>query len=139
MILLDSDEQDAMSVLLGNIVDTFEKLEIVAYLHRSGAARRDTRAIGLHLQLSPEVVASIVGELFDAEILCTTSDDDAGWWFDPESPWATTVEVLVDLYEANRADVLRLMKRIALQQLEHAVRSSILVFMRRHGTKALPS
>jgi hypothetical protein len=139
MISLDSDEQDAMSVLLGNIVDTFEKLEIVTYLHRSGAHRRDSRAIGLHLRLSPEIVASILGELFDAEILCTTSDDDAGWWFDPDSPWATTVEVLVDLYETNRVEVLRLMKRIALQQLEPAVRSSILVFMRRYGTKTTPS
>ncbi len=84
---------DAMSVQLGSILDSFEKLEIVVFLHGRGDDRRDTRSIGRHLQLEPEVVVNTLADLVEANILCAPRGDDTGWWFDPDSPWATTIDV----------------------------------------------
>ncbi len=136
---VDTDEQDAMSVLLGSILDSFEKLEIVVFLHGRGDDRRDTRSIGRHLQLEPEVVVNTLADLVEANILCAPRGDDTGWWFDPDSPWATTIDVLVELYTDDRNELMRLIRRIALQQLEPSLRSRIFVMMMRRRRGAVPN
>lgn len=132
---IDTDQMDAMSVLLGNIVNSFEKLEVLVYLYRAGMGSRHTRSIAERLDLSPDVVTTAVAELFDAGILCARGDDDAGWWFDPDGVWATTIEVLVDLYDIDRGELLRLMKRVVLQQLHPSVRASLYAFSRKRGNR----
>lgn len=132
---IDTDQMDAMSVLLGNIVTSFEKLEIVVYLYRAGSKSRDTRSIGQNLNLTAEVTTTALAELFDAGIVCACSDDDGGWWFDPDGIWTATIDVLVDLYDIDRVELLRLMKRVALQQLPLSVRASLQAFARRRGNR----
>ncbi len=135
---IDTDQMDSISVLLGGVVNSFEKLEILVHLYRAGSGSCDTRSIGRKLQLSPEVTTSVLAELFDAGIVCVFDDDDVGWSFDPESRWSVAVEVLVDLYEIDRVELLRLMKRVALQQLHPSVRASLLAFNRiRAGRKPI--
>lgn len=137
--IVDTDEQHAMTVLLGSILDSFEKLEIVVYLHGRAIERCDTRSIGRHLQLDPEVVVKTLADLVEANILCAPRGDDTGWWFDPDGPWTTTIDVLVELYTEDRNGLMRLIRRIALQQLEPDVRLRIFASMRRPRGLLLPN
>jgi len=107
-----------MSSLLEHVVDSFEKLEVVVHLYRMRFRPQGTSSIGKTLQLSPRSVAEALAALLQAGVVRTHEQDDcAGWWFDPKSAWATTIEILVEIYEMNRADVLRLMKHVAFEQV----------------------
>ncbi len=111
----ETDHLDAMSELLA-VVDSFEKLEIVVHLYRVRFRMERSSAIGRSLSLSPRTVAEALAALLRAGVILTSHhDDDAGWWFDPNSGWATSIEILVELYELDRNELLGFMKHVALR------------------------
>jgi len=111
----ETDHLDAMSELF-TVIDSFEKLEIVVHLYRVRFRMERSSAIGRSLSLSPRTVAEALAALLRAGVILTSHyDDDAGWWFDPNSSWATSIEILVELYEVDRNELLGFMKHVALQ------------------------
>jgi hypothetical protein len=109
------DNSDPFSELLA-VLDSFEKLDIVVHLYRVRFRPERSSAIIRSLQLSPRSVAEALAALSRAGVVLTSHyDDDAGWWVDPNSCWATSIEVLVDLYETDRNELLRFIRHIALQ------------------------
>jgi hypothetical protein len=114
----DSDQLDAMSSLLEHVVDSFEKLEVVVHLYRTRFTPQDISSIGRTLQLPPNAVAQALTALLQAGIVRTSAQgDSAEWWFAPATSWVTTIEVLVEIYEANRGELLGLMKHVAFEHV----------------------
>ena len=135
----DTDHLDAMSKLL-TIVDSFEKLEIVIHLYRIRFRMEGSSAIGRCLRLSPRTVADSLAALLQAGVVLTSHyDDEAGWWFDPDSRWATSVEVLVELYESDRNELLRFMKDVALHGMRSEDPSAVYVFGGRSSARKTPA
>ena len=61
-------------------------------------------------------------------------DVDAGWWLNLHSCWSTSVEVLVELYEIDREELLGFMKHVAFQGMHSQdVRASVVAFARRRS------
>ena len=112
-MVAEADHHDAMTVLLTDIVNSFEKLDLVVYLYRLGYAARPASAIGTHLALAPGVVAEALTALHRAGIVGTLNQDGAGWSLDRSGPWTDTIDVLVALYEIDRAELLNLMRQVA--------------------------
>lgn len=134
------DDLDAMSMLLARVVDSFEKLEILVQLYRAEGRATSTLALCRGSRLPPGVVVDALASLHDSGIVHTARDhDDAGWCLDPNSVWAVSVEVLVDLYELDRSEVLAFMKHVVTAHARSAdVRSSVFTFARRRPKKPPP-
>jgi hypothetical protein len=114
----EMDHFDAMSALLERVVDSVEKLEIIVHLCRLRAHPQAALSIGRSLRLSPTSVAEALAALLHAGVVGTHDNDDAaGWWFDATSAWATSIEVLVELYDTDRNELLSFMKHIAFRRL----------------------
>ncbi len=112
------DDLDTMTMLLRQVVDSFEKLEIVVHLYR--VRFRPTSALELtrRLYLTPNAVAEALAGLASSGLIRTSHQDDGvGWWLDPDSGWAISVEILVDLYETDRGELLAFMKHVATQDV----------------------
>ena len=90
--------------LVSEAVDSFEKLEIVVYVHRSGYAVRTPAEIAKALSISIPLleVEQCVAALQTKHVLV------------PGGPWADSVAALVELYEHDRIEVLNLITRSAL-------------------------
>ncbi len=70
------------------------------------------------LDLPPRSVAEALAALLKAGVVRTHERDDcAGWWLDPKTSWVTTIEVLVEIYEMNRGELLSLMKNVAFEHV----------------------
>ncbi len=100
---MTSGQADARR-LVAEVVDSFEKLEIVVYVHRSGYASRTPAEIakGLSISIPLAEVEHCVQALQAKEVL------------EPDGPWAESVAALVELYEHDRIEVLNLITRSAL-------------------------
>jgi hypothetical protein len=96
--------QDAARKLVAEVVDSFEKLEIVVFVHRSGyrvTAPADI-AKGVSIALPIAEIEECVTALNDADVL------------DPKGPWSKAVSALVELYERDRIEVLNMITRSTL-------------------------
>jgi len=89
---------------VAEVVDSFEKLEIVVYVHRSGYAALTPAEIARGLSISIPL----------AEVEQCVQALDAKHVLEPDGPWAASVAALVDLYEHDRIEVLNLITRSAL-------------------------
>jgi hypothetical protein len=129
----DTDDFDAMTTLLECIVDSVDKLDAVVVLYRVRPRPMHTDALARVLALSVESTVEVLSGLQRAGIVRKqTQVDDAGWWFDPACAWATSVEVLIELHDLDRAELLGLMKHVAIESfLSNDLRSSIRNFARR--------
>jgi hypothetical protein len=95
---------EAARKLVAEVVDSFEKLEIVVYVHRSGYAAKSPAEIakGLSINIPLNEIEQCVEALNARHVL------------DPSGPWAESVKALVELYEKDRIEVLNLITRSAL-------------------------
>lgn len=95
---------EAARKLVTDAVDSFEKLEIVVFVHRSGYTQRTPAEIvkGLPISLPLHEVEQCVQELQSKHIL------------DPGGPRADAVAALVEMYDHDRIEVLNLITRAAL-------------------------
>jgi hypothetical protein len=90
--------------LVSEVVDSFEKLEIVMYVHRSGYAVTTPAEIakGLSISIPLHEVELCVQALQAKHVL------------DANGPWAPSVAALVEIYDRDRIEVLNLITRSAL-------------------------
>ena len=95
---------EAARKLVTDAVDSFEKLEIVVFVHRSGYTVRTPADIvrGLSISLPLHEVEQCVQQLQAKHVL------------DPGGPWADAVTSLVEMYDHDRIEVLNLITRAAL-------------------------
>jgi hypothetical protein len=89
---MSSGQPDARR-LVAEVVDSFEKLEIVVYVHRS---------ISLPL----------------AEVEVCVQALQARHVLEPNGPWATSVAALVEMYDKDRIEILNLITRAALARVQ---------------------
>ena len=133
---------DVMAVLLDRIVDSVDVLEVVVHLYRIQPAALPARSIARALQLAPENVASALAKLQRAGIVRSDRhDDDGGWSFDARAAWAPSIDVLVNLYDLDRAELLTIMKHIGFQRfrMRDAGAAWPVLTRKRRGKQELPN
>ena len=99
--------QDAAYKLVAQVVDSFEKLEIVVFVHRSGyrvTAPADI-AKGVSIALPVAEIEECVASLNHTGVL------------DPKGPWASAVAALVEMYDHDRIEVLNMITRSTLARV----------------------
>lgn len=117
-----SESHAAVRLLLLEVVDSFEKLEVLLHLYRARFGAQTTTTIATELRIPDQgVVAVTLSELMRDGLVRTTEQDGAGWWFDPNGPRAATVEVLAKLYEQDRMEVTTLMSQLAIERIRSQV------------------
>jgi hypothetical protein len=103
---------------LTEIVDSFEKLEILVHLHGVGFAPRTAAEIAKGLAISlPE----------DEIDQCLRAMRPTGV-FDPNGPWAPAVEELVEMYRRDRIEVLNLLTKTALERVRKETAQQARIF-----------
>lgn len=100
----DRDTQ-AVKRLLTEVIDSFEKLEIVVHLHRTGFHPQSSAEIAKALALPLEEVDTSVRMLQADRVL------------EAHGPWRPHVDALVTMYDEDRIDVLNLMTKTALERV----------------------
>lgn len=95
---------EAARKLVAEVVDSFEKLEIVVYVHRSGYAAKSPSDIakGMSINIPLAEIEQCVDALEARHVL------------EPGGPWSDSVKALVELYDKDRIEVLNLITRSAL-------------------------
>jgi hypothetical protein len=91
--------------LLADVIDSFEKLEILVYVYRSSYQVRSTSEIAKALSLPTDEVDQAVRSLTQQGVL------------DPSGPQAGAVAALVQMYEDDRIEVLNTMTKMALARV----------------------
>ena len=98
-------ETEDIRALVTEVVDSFEKLEIVVHVVRAGSA-----------VAAPDAIAAALGMPIDDAEQCIRALRNAGV-FDPSGPWAPAVAALLQMYDADRIKVLELMTKTALARV----------------------
>jgi hypothetical protein len=100
---VSSSQADARR-LVSEVVDSFEKLEIVVYVHRSGYAVLTPAEIakGLSISIPLHEVELCVHALQAKRVL------------EANGPWTVSLAALVEMYDRDRIEVLNLITRSAL-------------------------
>lgn len=109
--------REIVTALLSDAVDSFEKLHITIYLYRSRFGSRSTATIAQMLELAPGAAGEALTALARVGVVRSMDPEGAGWWFDPNGVWGSSVEVLAQMYETERIEVFDLMTRAALARL----------------------
>lgn len=93
--------------LIAEAVDSFEKLEVVCYAVRTGYAVLDPDAIGRDTGVPADELRAAIAQLRKARVL------------EPDGPWKDAVVALVAMYDDDRAVVLHLLSRAAMDRVRH--------------------
>jgi hypothetical protein len=91
--------------LLADVIDSFEKLEIVVQVHKAGFAIPPTSVLASALSVPVDEIERCIKVLRDREVLT------------PAGPWRAAVDALVQMYDEDRIEVLNLMTRTALERV----------------------
>jgi hypothetical protein len=103
--LSDSRASDEVRRLVIEVVDSFEKLEILVHVMRAGNALAAADDIAVAVGMKADEVERCIKTLRTAGV------------FDPSGAWASAVATLIAMYEADRIAVLELMTRTALERV----------------------
>ena len=95
----------AIKRLLADALDSFEKLEIVVHIHRTGFAVVDPDKIAKAISISVDEVTTCVQTLRAKGVL------------DPQGPWRAVIDALVEMYDDDRIEVMNLMTKTALERV----------------------
>jgi hypothetical protein len=98
-------DTQAVKRLLKDVIDSFEKLEIVVHVYRAGFQLAPVRDIAKAISLPVDEVDKCVHALQHQGVL------------DPAGPWRTHVEALVNMYDDDRIEVMNLMTSAALERV----------------------
>lgn len=98
-------DTEAVSKLLVEVVDSFEKLEILVHIVRAGSA-----------VAAPADIASSVGMKPDEVDHCVKYLRSQGV-FDPSGPWAPAVASLMLMYDTDRIQLLNMLTKTALERV----------------------
>ncbi len=98
-------DRQAIRRLLADVIDSFEKLEIVMHVHRAGFKMPVARELSKATSIPLDEVESSLHALNAAQVL------------DPRGPWRSALDALVRLYDEDRIEVMNLMTRTALDRV----------------------
>jgi hypothetical protein len=125
--LSTAPDVQAARKLIDEVIDSFEKLEIVLHVHRTGLSVVNTREIAEAIPMSVEDVEKCVRKLRAERV------------FEPDGPWASALTALVQLYEDDRLEVLNYMTKRALARVrQDAARTFADAFVLRPKKKGDP-
>lgn len=103
--MADAPDTEAVSKLLGEVVDSFEKLEILVHVVRAGSAVSAPGDIAASIGMKPDEVEQCVKYLRSEGV------------FDPSGPWAPAVSSLMQMYEVDRIQLLNMLTKTALDRV----------------------
>ena len=101
----EGPDLEAIRELFREVVDSFEKLEIVVHLVREGSALA-----------APADIARAVGMRIDEVDPCV-SKLRADGVFDPSGPWAAAVASMLEMYDRDRIQVLNLLTKTVIDRV----------------------
>jgi hypothetical protein len=120
-------DTQAVKRLLSEVIDSFEKLEIVVYLQRAGFRLEPVRDIAKAISLPIDEVDSCLAAL------------KAEGALEESGPWRSSIDELVKMYDDDRIEVLNLMTRTALDRVrKQAARAFADAFVIRPKKKGDP-
>jgi hypothetical protein len=120
-------DMQAARRLIDEVIDSFEKLEIVVHLHRLDFAATPAPEIAKALSLPGDEVDRALQDLDRERVL------------ERNGPWRAAVDALVQMYDTDRIEVLRLMTKTALERVrKHAARVFADAFVLRPKKKGDP-
>jgi hypothetical protein len=119
---------DAVRTLLTTSVDSLEKLELVALLHRHPVGWT-TFTAAEQLRIAPDLAARALEELRAAGIL--VFEKDSGYHCKPSE----VVQQLADLYENDRVQVLTILASTALDRIRSSAAHTFADAFRLRGKK----
>jgi hypothetical protein len=128
------DELRTMATFVDYVVDSFEKLEVIVHLCNSRSNPENARSIARNLHLGPDAVVDALVSLETAGVVRTEPGrDDAGWWIVPSCTWATTIDLMVQLYEVDHSALLDFIKLVTFDSVMKKLdrRTLALAFLRR--------
>lgn len=112
------DELRTMATFVDYVIDSYEKLEVVMHLCRSRPRAVTARRIAERVRLQPtEVVDALVALERVGIVRKESGHDDTGWWLVPSCTWATTIDLMAQLYELDREALLNFMKLVAFESV----------------------
>jgi hypothetical protein len=100
-----SADTQAVKRLVAEVIDSFEKLEIAVYVHKSGFKAAVPAEVASATSVPLHEISKCVKVLTDAGVL------------DAKGPWRTALDALVQMYDDDRIEVLNLMTRTALDRV----------------------
>ena len=101
----ESADTQVVKRLLSDVIDSFEKLEIVVHVYRAGFQLAPAAEIAKTVSVPLDEVQDCLDALRAARAL------------DPAGPWRSSIDALVKLYDDDRIEVLNLMTRTALERV----------------------
>lgn len=92
---------------MAEVIDSFEKVEILVHLHGVGFAPRTAAEIakGLAISLPAEEIEQNLRAMRPTGVL------------EPDGPWAAAVAELVEMYRRDRIEVMHLITKSALDRV----------------------
>jgi hypothetical protein len=124
--------------LLAEVLDSFEKLDLVVQLHRRRPQRCTVDELAQAVTLARDLVAeTLVGLAADGVV--RTAEHDGRWALVPDGKWAPSIDALVQAYDEDRIVVLDAMTRLALDRIRgQAARVFSDAFLIRRPKKGKP-
>ncbi len=101
----EGPDVEGVRELFREVVDSFEKLEIVVHVVRAGSALADIADIAKAISLPLNDVEQAFRQLGAAGV------------FDPSGPWASSVAAMVQMYDVDRIQVLNLLTKSVLDRV----------------------
>lgn len=101
----ESADTQAVKRLLTDVIDSFEKLEIVIHVYRAGFQIAPVPELAAAVSVPADETERCVQELRAARVL------------EPAGPWRSSLDALVKMYDEDRIEVLNLMTRTALERV----------------------
>ncbi len=98
-------DTQAVKRLINEVIDSFEKLEILVHVHRSGYKLESATAIAKAIAVPVDEVDKCIVVLQREGV------------FDANGPWRSAVDALVNMYDDDRIEVLNLMTRAAMDRV----------------------
>ncbi len=98
-------DTQAVKRLIAEIIDSFEKLEIVVHVQRAGFRTAPPAEIAKAISMAVDEVETCMHALKREGVL------------DATGPWRSAVDALVQMYDDDRIEVLNLMTRTALERV----------------------
>jgi hypothetical protein len=98
-------DNQAVKRLVAEVIDSFEKLEVAVYVHKSGFKPAVPAELATATSVPVDEISKCVEVLTEAGVL------------DARGPWRTALDALVKMYDDDRIEVLNLMTRTALDRV----------------------
>ena len=104
--------------LLAEVVDSFEKVEILVNLHGVAFAPRTAAEIakGLAISVPAEEIEQCLRAMRPTGVL------------EPNGPWTPAIEELVAMYQRDRIEVLNLITKFAIERIRKETAQTARVF-----------